>query len=95
MSQNSQYKKGDEFILEITHKITHRDCDISIEDTKIVEYGLKVVSATKWKTEGKNSNSRKLKLKVIGAKSGKATLSINRNCKRGEQIAAFSIAVSK
>lgn len=95
ISKKSQYNPGDEFILEIIHKVTHRNCDVSITDTKLEGYGLKILSLTKWKSEGKNINSRKLKVKVVNTKTGKSTLSIKRNCNRGEQLASFSISVSK
>jgi hypothetical protein len=80
--QKEKYKAGEIVVLKITVVLKHRNCDVSIDETAIRVSGSQVTAATKWvNTEGRTWEKR-IKLKIVDDKSGRATITAERTCEK-------------
>lgn len=80
-----QYKKeiysvNDELVVELSVVLTHRKCDIDINDSKISADGVKIIGATKWKEIKPGLLVRKLKLKVLETANSEIIVRCKRTC---------------
>lgn len=73
-------KVGQEKIIIITVNLTHRNCSITPEETKIETDGIKILAATKWKESAPGKLERKLK--VEAEKPGEVSIKVTRSCKK-------------
>jgi hypothetical protein len=78
------YALNDVIQLKISFEFTHRVCPIAMDDSKITANGLEITEASEWKeTKPRRNFEKELKLKVVGNKEGKLTLSMDRTCEFG------------
>lgn len=87
------YAVGDELVVKAIVTYTHRNCPVSIDDTKYDYPGFKVLGATPWKEVKPMVYERKFKLKVVKAVKGKAKFNAVRTCKKEGGSGSFSIIV--
>lgn len=74
------YKTGDVVTVKIIVVLKHRNCDVDINETSVNVSGSQMVASTKWvNTEGKTWE-RKIKVKILADKSGKAIVVAERSC---------------
>ncbi len=78
--EKETYEAGDEIVVLMEVKFTHRVCPEGIENTDFATDGIDILAATKWKEPSPNVWKRKLKLKVEGNEKGKIMLSATRTC---------------
>jgi hypothetical protein len=76
----TQYAVGDEIIVVITLKLSHRVCNETLEETKFNFTGLKVLGATKWIEINPGEAQRKFKLQVISDGKGNHAMYASRSC---------------
>lgn len=81
-SKKAVYKQGDEIIIVVTVKRTHRNCTVPMDDTKFIPHGLKILKATDWSQVSTMVWERKLLMTVTGSKDGKLILEGTRECKK-------------
>jgi len=81
-SAKEVYQTGDEIIVTVTVILTHRNCHVGIQDTDFDGDGLKIKQATKWQEVKPGMWERKLKVEVIGNKTGELSLSASRTCNK-------------
>jgi hypothetical protein len=76
------YKAGDIVVVKIIVVLKHRNCDVDINETSVKVSGSQITASTKWvNTEGKTWE-RKIKVKIVADKSGKAMIVVERTCDR-------------
>jgi hypothetical protein len=90
-SKKEIYKPGDEVVVMVTVTHSHRVCKIDINETKFIPVGLKILAATDWKEVSDGVFQRKMKLHVIGNKSGKLELKATRKCSRENSVGTFKL----
>ena len=78
--QKESYKIGEEIVVELEVVLTHRNCDIDINDTKIGADGAKITGATKWAETKPGVYRRKLKVKILDDKTSSVELKCKRTC---------------
>lgn len=79
-TKKESYKPGEVVVVKVTVILKHRNCDVDIDETAINVSGSQMIGATKWvNTEGKTWE-RKIKIKIVADKSGKATIVAERAC---------------
>jgi hypothetical protein len=62
--------------------LKHRNCDVSMDETAISVPGSQITGATKWvNTEGRTWE-KKITIKIVGDKSGKAIVTAERTCEK-------------
>lgn len=76
------YKKGDEIIILVTVKRTHRNCTVPMDDTRFIPHGMRILKATDWNQVSSMVWERKLMMTVTGTKDGKLILEGTRECKK-------------
>lgn len=79
-SDDKDIKVGEDFVVVINVSLTHRNCTIKPEETKIDVDGLKVIAATKWKEVEPGKLERKLK--VSAERIGEVSITASRTCKK-------------
>lgn len=79
-ADDQNIKVGEEFVVVIAVNLTHRNCTIKPEETKIEVDGLKVIAATKWKEVEPGKLERKLK--VSAERTGEVSIAASRTCKK-------------
>lgn len=89
----NEYAVGDVIVVKSIVTYTHRNCPISIDDTKYDYPGFKVLGATPWKEVKPMIYERKFKLEVIKPVKGKATFSAVRTCKKEGGSGTFTVKV--
>ncbi len=87
------YAIGDELVVKVTLVLTHRNCDVTLEDTKYDYRGFQVAGATQWKEVSNGVYERKFKLKVTAAEKGKASFSAIRTCRKEGGSGTFQVTV--
>ncbi len=92
-NSKSQYSTGDEIIIKVEVKLTHRVCSEGIENTKFSSEGLKILGATKWTETIPGTFERKLKVVVTSNVSGAATLKASRSCDKDGGIGVIRISL--
>lgn len=81
-TQKEKYKTGDIVVLKITVVLQHRNCEVDLDQTNIRVSGSQLAGATKWvSTEGRTWE-RKIKIKIINDKSGRAVITAERTCSK-------------
>jgi hypothetical protein len=60
--------------------LTHKNCKVSPEETKIEVDGVKILAATKWKETAPGKLDRKLKIEA--ERTGEVSISASRTCKK-------------
>ncbi len=78
--KKQKYSSGDEVIVKVEVVLTHKNCPESLDKTKFLLDGIKVLGQTKWVEKGTGIWERKLKLQVTNSPSGKASLKAERKC---------------
>ena len=78
--QKEIYEIGDELILTLIVKYTHRVCPEGINNTQFETKGVKILQGTKWKEFKPGLWGRKLKIEITGNEDGKVTVSAIRTC---------------
>ena len=76
------YRKGDEIVVIIRVTRSHRNCTVSMDETKLTAKGMKIIGATEWKQVSAMSFERKVKLGVTGIDKGKLYLEATRDCNK-------------
>jgi hypothetical protein len=87
------YQINDEFLVTIHVFLTHRNCPEGIKATKYKMEGIKVLGASKWKTESTYLYSRVLKMKIVGVKNNQAIFHVIRQCDKEGGYAKLVINV--
>ncbi|MCD6161075.1 MAG: hypothetical protein J7K40_01505 [candidate division Zixibacteria bacterium] len=80
--QKELYEVGDEVILTLIVKYTHRVCPEGIDKTQYETNGIKILQGTKWKEFKPGLWGRKLKVEVTGNKEGKISVAAIRTCEK-------------
>ncbi len=80
---SEKVKVGENYILLINFKPTHRSCIIDIKDTKFKMDGIKVYGATDWEKIGDGAYVRKLKITIVENNKPEVKLILIRDCDRG------------
>lgn len=80
--QKEIYEIGDEIILTLLVKYTHRVCPEGIKNTQFETQGVKILQGTKWKEFKPGLWGRKLKIEITGNEDGKVTVSAIRTCEK-------------
>lgn len=73
------YHAQDEVVLTITVELSHRRCDVDIEDTQFSTTGMEILGATKWVQLNSMTYARKLKVK-ISSNTSSAQMKVDRKC---------------
>ena len=90
------YSVNDTVIVKVKVKNTHRVCTIEISDTKFDQKGVKIIGATKWKSNKSGIvNTRKLKLLIEKSDLDKAVLSATRSCEREGSFGSISFPLKE
>jgi hypothetical protein len=76
------YQAGDEIVVKVKVKLTHRSCPEALKKTKFKMNGMKVIQSTGWKKLSSMEYERKLKIVITGTKSNKVTLNAIRECEK-------------
>ncbi len=79
-NEEESYEVGDEIVVEVHLQFTHRNCPVSVKETKFQYQGVKITGATDWKRISDMEYTRKLKVKII---------EVNSNKKKKTQIVAI------
>jgi hypothetical protein len=89
----SVYKVGDEIIVIVTVKLSHRVCHETLDEVKFNFSGLKVLGATKWTEITGKEFERKFKLQVVDEAKATYTMSASRSCDKdgGRGSIAFNV----
>jgi len=87
------YKVGDEIIVVVTMKISHRVCNETLNEVKFNFNGLKVSGATKWTETNPNEYERKFKLVVGPDAKGNCNMSVMRSCDKDGGNGSISFKV--
>ncbi len=70
-NEQETYKVGDELVVEVHLQFTHRNCPVSVKETKFQYQGVKILGATEWKRLSGMEYTRKLKVKIVEVASDK------------------------
>ena len=85
-----KYIAGDEIVIKVSLKFSHRVCNVSLENTKFEVKGLEILGGTDWKEIAIGSWERKIKVKVTGTPDGKLTFNVIRTCDKMGGFATMS-----
>lgn len=80
-NRKESYRVGDEVIVNVTLKLTHRNCKVSPDETQFSGEGIEILGATKWIDVAYNQYSRKIKIKITGDASAHKLLAL-RECQK-------------
>jgi hypothetical protein len=90
----AQYSPGEELIVKVKVKFTHRVCPEGIENTKFNSDGIKITGATKWVETSPGTFERKLKILVTSDASGTAVLKAVRSCEKDGGLGVLQVQVN-
>ena len=90
-SDTKKCKPGDELILAIKLTLTHRNCKVSVQDTKFKYDGIQILGATEWKQESQGVYERQVKVKVLNDNKKKIILSATRSCDKDGGYWVFTL----
>lgn len=79
-TKKETYKAGDEIIVKVRVTLTHRVCNVAMNNTKFDTKGLEMLGGTDWKEVSPGVWERKLKMKAQKTKNGKLILTVTRTC---------------
>jgi len=79
-AQKEKYQPGDIVVIKIIVELTHRHCNVDIDETKITVSGLEIKGATKWVNLTGRVWERKMKVAVTSNQQGKAIITAKRTC---------------
>lgn len=77
--QKEIYAAGDQIVVELKVVLSHRDCNVAIENTKISATGCEITGATKWQETSPGVFERKLKV-VVSSGVSDFQLNCRRTC---------------
>jgi hypothetical protein len=81
-AKKERYQPGDIVVVKITVQLEHRNCDVDLNETSIRVSGSQILGTTKWvNTEGRTWE-RKIKVKIMDDKTGKAEITAERTCEK-------------
>lgn len=81
-TQKTTFEKGDTVVLSVRVMLTHNNCPVGLQDTKIQGAGLEIISATKWKNTKGNAWERKVKAVITAEEKEEVKLTARRTCDR-------------
>ena len=76
------YQVGDEIMVKVKVKLTHRSCPEALKKTKFKMNGMKVIKSTGWKQITTMEHERKLIIVITGTDSNKVTINAIRECEK-------------
>jgi hypothetical protein len=89
--EKAKYEIGEIVIIKVTIELTHNNCPVALKDTKIQGSGIEIVGATEWKNPTDSKWERKVKVKIISTKEGKATITAKRTCEKDGGWGTFTL----
>ena len=84
------YAINDVINLNVSVEYTHKECTIAIDSTKFVVKGLEIAEPSPWKEINARKHEKTMKLKVVGTKDGKLSLTVVRECEFGGATGSIS-----
>ncbi len=90
--KKEKYGVGEVVVLKITVVLKHRNCDVDIKETDVHVSGCQVTAATAWVNTSGKTWERKIKVKILDDKSGKAIVSAKRTCDRDGGEGSITLA---
>ena len=79
-NKKDSYSIGDELVIKVQVVLTHRNCEVEMDKTKIDFKGLEMKGATKWVESKSGTWERKFKVIIKDANKGNLYLSAVRDC---------------
>jgi hypothetical protein len=74
------YSIGDTLVIKILVVLTHRNCEVAMDKTKVDSKGLDIKGATKWVESKPGTWERKFKVIIKDSNKGNVYLSAIRDC---------------
>lgn len=90
--QKASYKAGDEVVVTVQVKHSHRVCRLPINETTYEPDGVTILAATDWKEISAGVFTRKMKLRVVGNASGNLVFGVRRKCTRDNSVGTLRLA---
>jgi len=75
------YSTGDEVVITVSVMLTHRVCEIEMEETQFKVDGMDIIGATKWVQVSSKIYARKFKIRITGNHSP-AVFTALRECEK-------------
>jgi len=91
-TKKETYKSGDEIIVKVKVVLTHRVCNVAMNNTKYDTKGLEILGGTDWKEVSPGVWERKLKMKASSTKNGKLILTVTRSCDKEGGTGTLTLA---
>ncbi len=79
-NSKTTYIIGDELVIKVQVVLTHRNCQVAMDKTKIDYKGLEMKGATKWIETKSGTWERKFKVIIKDTNKGNVYLSAVRDC---------------
>lgn len=80
--KKEKYQVGDIVVIKIEVQLTHRRCEVDLNETDINVTGMQITGATKWVNTSGNVWERKVKVKITAENEGKIMLVAERTCRK-------------
>lgn len=87
------YHIGSEIVITVSVVLTHRVCEIELEDTHFSARGMKIIGATKWIQLSSKVYARKFKVKIT-EENTPAVFTALRECDRDGGKGSLEIKIS-
>jgi len=91
-SRKEVYQPGDEVVVLVQVRHTHRVCRLPMEETTYEPEGFVILAASDWKESAPGTWNRKMKLKVKGTATGDLVFSVRRKCTRDDNTGTVHLA---
>lgn len=85
-------KAGDEIVINVVLKLTHRSCKVAAQDTKFKYDGIQILGATDWKQDGAMTFTRQIKAKVLNDGKKNIMLTATRTCDKEGGHGIFTLS---
>lgn len=82
LSKREVYKPNDEVVVIVTITHEHRKCELKIGETEFRLEALKILATTDWKEISDGVYQRKMKVQIVGSKTGKSVFKTIRTCSK-------------
>jgi hypothetical protein len=92
-NQKESYSAGDTLVIKTLVILTHRNCDVKMDKTKIDSKGLDIKGATKWTESKPGTWERKFKVVIKESNKGNVYLSAVRDCDKDGGTGSIKINV--
>lgn len=92
-SNQKSVKQGEEIVINVVLKLTHRSCKVAAKDTKFKFDGMKIISATDWKQSDSMIYTRQIKAKVLNHGGKNILLIATRLCNKDGGRGVFTLPV--